>query len=1474
MGNAPPNTGQHNPLLQILILFLGFLLFFTNGVRAATNQPPKANAASVTTLEDTKLAIKLTGKDPEKQPLTYAIVTQPSHGKVALKGNIATYTPTANYNGKDTFTFTVKDGVVTSQAATVDITVTPVNDAPTCIAPTLPINLAEDTQKTISLSCKDVDGDTLTYNADTPPAAPPAHGTALVYTNIATYTPYANYNGADSFTFKARDGIADSLPVTVELNVKAVNDAPTANNKNSIVITGSPATIVLSGDDVDGDKLTYSVVTSTNKGILGQTSNGSDTLTYTPATGFIGTDSFTFRVNDGKLPSKVATVNISVQTPYVPYVYNPSCILCESAYTKNINNKVFRAKNFSSEKGNQLIEEISAYINSKHLADYGRINWKEVPRETIATWITQISGNNLVAVDGEPAKTLLDIRAKRNDSLNRINTKLDYDLHDAVQFFSHDPYDLLSFILDETDIAFSAAQDAVIITGAFPRKVKIKYHYTKRSLTSVTKKIKKYKDVFGKFKDAPACLKVIDNIVTSQEMESNDVIDGMSACTSWTTAIFEDVKKLSKAKGVIKIADGFQAITASTITNFNGKDDAEIKMVILKEVLDLYDFFLDMASAGGVEVTGPVWAGFDLTAQWLKAYVNGVEMAEKASNETDIEQNKLLIAYTEEVKKIRNSYNVQFMYLMSPAFKVVDLKKDTYITSVTPNIATASSSTLFTVVGANLPETLYATLDSVLCKAQGIQTLVKRQYLCSVPVKNSVEFIVRTNDDLPVVGTPTTIPISKVTNISPLGTGLNKPTTITVSGENLPSTAIFAMADAICDAPTNKTATGFTIVCTPKGTTGTKPIIIKDKPKGSVIDDTRSITVIPTDIDSDHDGMLDYWEWQYGLNVGLNDAASNLDGDDFSNLEEFEAQTKPNDANEQPSIYIISATPGDKQVTLSVDTRGAITYDICYSDEPFVDRLNCTVASGKPATFFNSQSSTQIITGLENDKKYYFVASVEDKKPSNQATATPTKPDLTSGLVAHWSFDDCTAKDVSGNGHDGVINGASCNSGIKSNAFNFNGVNNYISVNDAVDLRLSDKKTSVSFFIKPQVNGIDMLVLRKGFSCWIPGWGVGLSNFSGTSATIVGYSWDGRSFSWLSSNQSDLIAGKWYHIVMNVDGSTAKTYLNGVLVASANVDASVNIDTDSPLFIGAAPEGGCGIPHAFFKGVIDDVRIYNRALSESEIQALYQKDGGNVDNSGWIQNPTTTHYYKALDNCGNWEQCETAAQALGAHLVVIEDQAENDWVASTFKIAATEMGYWIGYTDKEQEGVWKTITGEVAIYTNWLSGEPNNGGNGGRENYAQFMYYGTYGWNDVAGDNYYNWSKYPNTAIIERTAAPNINITANPFTVQAADEVGTAFTVPAGKTQCTFNATGTWKWDVPSAAVTADGIPSADYRFRIPTGNAFDLMLQRTNSNVEHVGASNIINVTGGEVLRFLMNDASGTYGDNSGALSVSWSCQ
>jgi serine protease len=180
---------------------------------AGSNNPPVAYNQSVTTDEDTSVSITLSATDVDGDSLTYSIVDIPSNGTVAILDNMATYTPATNYNGADSFTFKANDGTVDSNTATVSITVTPVNDAP--VASDQSTTTPEDTSVSITLSATDVDGDSLTYSI----VDIPSNGTVAILDNMATYTPATNYNGADSFTFKANDGTVDSNTATVSITV-------------------------------------------------------------------------------------------------------------------------------------------------------------------------------------------------------------------------------------------------------------------------------------------------------------------------------------------------------------------------------------------------------------------------------------------------------------------------------------------------------------------------------------------------------------------------------------------------------------------------------------------------------------------------------------------------------------------------------------------------------------------------------------------------------------------------------------------------------------------------------------------------------------------------------------------------------------------------------------------------------------------------------------------------------------------------------------------------------------------------------------------------------------------------------------------------------------------------------------------------------------------------------------------------------
>ena len=270
------------------------------------NDAPVALAQSVTTLEETAKTITLSGTDADSDTLSFNSVSTPSNGTLSGTAPNLTYTPAANFTGSDSFTFKVNDGTVDSiTTATVTITVTNVNDVPVALGQS--VTTAEETAKTITLSGTDADSDTLSFNS----VSTPSNGTLSGTAPNLTYTPAANFTGSDSFTFKVNDGTVDSTTTaTITINVTNVNDAPVALAQSVTTLEETAKTITLSGTDADSDTLSFNSVSTPSNGTLSGTAPN---LTYTPAANFTGSDSFTFKVNDGTVDSiTTATVTITV----------------------------------------------------------------------------------------------------------------------------------------------------------------------------------------------------------------------------------------------------------------------------------------------------------------------------------------------------------------------------------------------------------------------------------------------------------------------------------------------------------------------------------------------------------------------------------------------------------------------------------------------------------------------------------------------------------------------------------------------------------------------------------------------------------------------------------------------------------------------------------------------------------------------------------------------------------------------------------------------------------------------------------------------------------------------------------------------------------------------------------------------------------------------------------------------------------
>jgi hypothetical protein len=158
----------------------------------------------------------------------------------------------------------------------------------------------------VTLRATDVDDDPLTYDV-----TQPGHGVVTLSGDVATYTPDPGYAGADSFTFTASDGKAESPPATMSIDV---DTRPVAS---SVCASGSPKktlSVTLAGEDPDGDPLQYQLRSTPLHGVLTGTA---PLLTYTPFSGFKGDDAFTFGVSDGRLESLASTADGGTVTIHV-----------------------------------------------------------------------------------------------------------------------------------------------------------------------------------------------------------------------------------------------------------------------------------------------------------------------------------------------------------------------------------------------------------------------------------------------------------------------------------------------------------------------------------------------------------------------------------------------------------------------------------------------------------------------------------------------------------------------------------------------------------------------------------------------------------------------------------------------------------------------------------------------------------------------------------------------------------------------------------------------------------------------------------------------------------------------------------------------------------------------------------------------------------------------------------------------------
>jgi len=242
--------------------------------------------------------------------------TEQGGSVVMNNGGSFTYTPVADFNGQDSFIYTVTDNNGGVNSATVTLNVSATNDNP--ILQNDDITGFEDSDTTFNplQNDNDIDQD----NLDITSVTGEQNGTVIINPdNTITYTPNANFNGTETLTYTVNDNNGGVVTATINLEVVAVNDNPIGADDNFTGDEDTPITgnlLVDNGNgadsDIDQDSLStiQEDITSAQGGIVSILANGD--FTYTPASGFSGSDSFTYSVIDGNGGTGTATVNLTV----------------------------------------------------------------------------------------------------------------------------------------------------------------------------------------------------------------------------------------------------------------------------------------------------------------------------------------------------------------------------------------------------------------------------------------------------------------------------------------------------------------------------------------------------------------------------------------------------------------------------------------------------------------------------------------------------------------------------------------------------------------------------------------------------------------------------------------------------------------------------------------------------------------------------------------------------------------------------------------------------------------------------------------------------------------------------------------------------------------------------------------------------------------------------------------------------------
>ena len=231
----------------------------------------------------------------------------------------------------------------------------------------------------------DIDGGSLSVTG----AGGAVNGSVNFSDGTVTYTPNANFSGADSFTYTISDGQGGTATATVTLEVTAVNDAPVGQDSSAGGDEDAAIEGVVSATDVDGDTLNYSVGSGPSNGLVTVNKNGS--YVYTPNSNYHGADTFTYIATDGKGGTATGTVTLTVAALNdAPIVGTVSVVVSEDDATSgkltasdvDSDELTFELRS-TAENGTAVVNEDGSYSYTPNANYAGSVSYTHLTLPTI-----------------------------------------------------------------------------------------------------------------------------------------------------------------------------------------------------------------------------------------------------------------------------------------------------------------------------------------------------------------------------------------------------------------------------------------------------------------------------------------------------------------------------------------------------------------------------------------------------------------------------------------------------------------------------------------------------------------------------------------------------------------------------------------------------------------------------------------------------------------------------------------------------------------------------------------------------------------------------------------------------------------------------------------------------------------------------------------------------------------------------------